>query len=153
MQPHGGEDGEDRERVENLRRGNPSGDADGGRQREDVGKRQRHDRHDPADPPGPALPLLRGAPAWAWQVKSPVTGPRSRDTPKRVRVRAALPEVPGHYRPAATAARDRLPALAPMSCRATVVAACSEPKTKRMTGPMVGATTGPMMYRPGMVVW
>ena len=155
VQAHGREDAQDGERVEDLWRGHPSDHADSGGQRENIGKRQHHDRHDPA---GRAIPqrrarrLARPLPL-APRPGSPVTGPRSRDTPERVRVRAALPVISRHYRPAATAARERLAELPAMSCRATVVAACSEPKTKRMTGPMVGATAGPIMYRPGMVVW
>jgi hypothetical protein len=51
--------------------------------------------------------------------------------------------VAGHHRPAATAAEDFRPEML-ASARPTVVAACSEPKTNLMTGPMLGATDGPM---------
>jgi hypothetical protein len=59
------------------------------------------------------------------------------------RYRQGVLMVAGHHRPAVTAAEDFRPEM-PASARPTVVAACSEPKTNLMTGPMLGATDGPM---------
>ena len=63
--------------------------------------------------------------------------------PGRPRFWQSLVVVAGHYRPAAIAGDDFRPETA-VSAWPTVVAACSEPKTNLITGPMVGATDGPM---------
>jgi hypothetical protein len=71
---------------------------------------------------------------------------------RRPRLRRSLLAVAGHYRLAATAGEDLRPDE-PLNWRATAGAAWREPKTKRMTGPKVGATAGPTKYSPATEDW
>jgi hypothetical protein len=142
--PVGRHYGEHSERVQCRWQADPPGDADGRRECDEIRKRQHAREREPAGAPDRILP--------PGQIQSRRRiGARGRQQ-VLVCCRPALGMPRSHYRPAATAAGDRLTVL-PASWRATVVAACSEPYTKRMTGPMVGATAGPMTYRPGMEVW